>query len=258
MGQPLTFYGMSSPNARKVAILLEEIGLPYRTEHVAVFRGRQFDESFLALSPMAKVPVIVDPDGPAGAQPIFESGAILIYLAETYAPQFYPAAGPARWAVLQWLMLQMSQVGPVFGQHSHYRLLEGQDYAAGRARRGMAQIFAALERRLGEAQWLGGGAYSIADMATYPWAKRLKRYGLDPAEYPNLTAWRAAIEARPAIARAHRVIAAWAQQDTADRAAATMQENEMFQGLHIRAPSAQAAAAHNGQIESERERKGHG
>ncbi|MCW1431854.1 glutathione S-transferase family protein [Novosphingobium sp. JCM 18896] len=258
MGQPLTFYGMSSPNARKVAILLEEIGLLYRTEHVAVFRGRQFDERFLALSPMAKVPVIVDPDGPAGAEPIFESGAILIYLAETYAPQFYPADGPERWQVLKWLMLQMSQVGPVFGQHSHYRLLQGQDYAAGRARRGMAQIFQALERRLGEAQWLGGGSYSIADVATYPWAKRLKRYGLDPAEYPQVTAWRAAIEARPAIGRAHRVIAEWARQDTADRAAATHEENEMFQGLHIRAPSAQAASAHNGQIESERERNGHG
>lgn len=258
MGQPLTLYGMSSPNVRKVAILLEEIGLPYRTEHVAVFRGRQFDAGFRALNPMAKVPVLLDPDGPAGAVPIFESGAILIYLAESYAPQFYPAAGPERWQVLEWLMLQMSQVGPVFGQHSHYRLMADQDYAAGRARRGVAQLFAALERRLGEAQWLGGAAYSIADMATYPWAKRLKRYGFDPADYPRLTAWRAAIEARPAIERAHHVIAAWAAQDTADRAAATHEEIAMFQGLHIRTPSAQAASTHNGQIESERERNGHG
>ena len=187
MGEPLTLYGMSSPNVRKVVIALEETGLPYRTEHVAVFRGRQFEENFLALNPMAKVPVITDPDGPAGNVPIFESGAILIYLAESYAPQFYPAMGPDRWEALKWLMLQMSQIGPVFGQHGHYRLIEGNDYAAGRARRAMAQLFQALERRLSEAPWLGGEAYSIADMATYPWAKRLTRYGMDAAEFPQRT-----------------------------------------------------------------------
>ena len=258
MGEPLTLYGMSSPNVRKVVIALEEIGLTYRTEHVAVFCGRQFDADFLALNPMAKVPVIRDPAGPAGAVPIFESGAILIYLAESYAPRFYPAEAPARWEVLKWLMLQMSQIGPVFGQHGHYRLMEGIEYAAGRARRATAQLFRALEQRLEEAPWLGGAAYSIADMATYPWAKRLKRYGMDPAEFPQLSRWRAAIEARPAIARAHRVIDAWSAQDAADRAAATPEESERFQGLHIRAPSAQAAAAHRGQIRAEREREEHG
>ena len=250
---PLTLYGMSSPNVRKVVIALEEIGLPYRTQHVAVFRGRQFGEDFLALNPMAKVPVIRDPGGPAGDVPIFESGAILIYLAESYAPQFYPAAGPGRWEALKWLMLQMAQIGPVFGQHGHYRLTEGNDYAAGRARRATAQLFQALERRLTETPWLGGAAYSIADMATYPWAKRLKRYGMDAAEFPHLAAWRAAMEARPAIERAHRVIEAWAQQDTADRAAATPEENKRFLGLHIRAPSAQVAAAYRGQTKAKRE-----
>lgn len=263
MGEPLTLYGMSSPNVRKVVIALEEIGLPYRTQHVAVFRGRQFEEDFLALNPMAKVPVILDPDGPAGAVPIFESGAILIYLAESYAPQFYPAEGPGRWEALKWLMLQMSQVGPVFGQHGHYRLMannqkEGNDYAAGRARRQCAQLFQALERRLSEAPWLGGAAYSIADMATYPWAKRLKRYGMEPSEFPHLADWRARIEARPAIERAHRVIGAWAAQDTADRAAATPEETARFLGLHIRAPSAQAAAAHNGWIRAKREGESNG
>lgn len=248
MGEPLTLYGMSSPNVRKVVIALEEIGLPYRTQHVSVFRGRQFEEDFLALNPMAKVPVILDPSGPAGAVPVFESGAILIYLAESYAPQFYPAEGAGRWEALKWLMLQMSQIGPVFGQHGHYRLMEGNDYAAGRARRATAQLFRALERRLGETPWLGGQAYSIADMATYPWAKRLKRYGMDAAEYPHLTDWRARIEARPAIERAHRVIEMWSAQDTADRAAATEEETKRFLGLHIRAPSAQAAGAYRGEI----------
>jgi len=258
LAEPLTLYGMSSPNVRKVVIALEEIGLPYRTEHVAVFRGRQFEEQFLALNPMAKVPVILDPSGPAGEVPVFESGAILIYLAESYAPQFYPAAGPGRWEALKWLMLQMSQIGPVFGQHGHYRLMPengngANDYAAGRFRRATAQLFQALERRLGEAPWLGGADYSIADMATYPWAKRLKRYGMDAAEFPHLTAWRAAIEARPAIERAHRVIEAWAERDTADRAAATEEETKRFLGLHIRAPSAQAAGAYRGQTKAKRE-----
>jgi GST-like protein len=253
---------MSSPNVRKVVIALEEIGLPYRTEHVAVFRGRQFDEEFLALNPMAKVPVIRDPSGPAGQVPIFESGAILIYLAESYAPQFYPATGPARWEVLKWLMLQMSQIGPVFGQHSHYRLVEAENrYAAGRFRRSMAQLFRALERRLGEAPWLGGEAYSIADMATWPWAVRLKRYGMDEAEFPHLLAWKERIGARPAVERAWCVIEDFAARDTADRTKATLDENKRFLGLHIRAPSAQAAAEFKGQTEArilaERERKKH-
>jgi GST-like protein len=258
LGEPLTLYGMSSPNVRKVLIALEEIGLSYCAEHVAVFRGQQFEEDFLAMNPMAKVPVIRDPSGPAGNVPIFESGAILIYLAESYAPQFYPAQSPARWEVLKWLMLQMAQIGPVFGQHSHYRLIEGIEYAAGRARRSMAQLFGALERRLGEAHWLGGDAYSIADMATFPWAVRLRRFGMDADEFPHVMDWRARIEARPAIRRAHRVMKLWSDQDTADRAAATPEESKRFLGLHIRAPSAQSAATHNGQIKARRESQEHG
>jgi GST-like protein len=260
LGEPLTLYGMSSPNVRKVLIALEEIGRPYALRHVAVFRGRQFDEAFLSLNPMAQVPVLLDPGGPAGAVPIFESGAILIYLAESYAPQFFPAAGPARWETLKWLMLQVAQVGPVMGQHSHYRLIAddakpGIEYAAGRARRAAAQLFQALERRLGEAEWLGGDAYSIADMATYPWAVRLRRFGMDAGEFPRLLDWRARIEARPAIERAYAAMQPWMNQDTADRAAATAQERERFMGLHIRAPSAQAAGVHRGQKQAARERK---
>jgi GSH-dependent disulfide-bond oxidoreductase len=263
LAQPLTLYGMSSPNVRKVVIALEEIGLRYRTRHVAVFRGRQFDEEFLSLNPMAKVPVITDPDGPAGGVPIFESGAILIYLAESYAPQFLPAEGAGRWEALKWLMLQVAQIGPAFGQHGHYRLLPdsempGIEYAAGRARRAVAQLFGALERRLGEAPWLGGAAYSVADMATFPWAVRLRRYGMDADRFPHLMDWRARIEARPAVARAHAAMQPWADQDTADRAAATREESERFLGLHIDAPSAQAAAAHNGRIKTAREGEGNG
>lgn len=246
----ITLHGMSSPNVRKVLIALEEIGLPYRTERVAVFRGEQFGADFLALSPMAKVPVLHDPEGPAGEAPLFESGAILIYLAESYAPEFLPAAGPERWAVLKWLMLQVANVGPALGQHSHFRLqAEAHPYAARRFRHMAAQVYRALERRLGEAEWLGGARYSIADMATYPWARYLKRHGMDPAEFPRLEAWKARIAARPAVERAARRILAWGEADYADRIAATAEERERFAGLHIPAPSARAAALYRGQHE---------
>ena len=246
----MTVYGMSSPNVRKVLIALEEIGLPWRGERVAVFRGEQFDEAFLALSPLAKVPVLCDPDGPAGKAPIFESGAILLYLAESYGPQFLPAAGPARWDVLKWLMLQVASVGPALGQHSHFRLQADENpYAARRFRHMAAQVYRALERRLAAAEWLGGDAYSIADMATYPWTRYLKRHGMNPAEFPRLEAWKARISARPAVERAGRAIVAWGDADHADRMAATAEQREIFAGLHIPAPTAQEAAVFRGQNE---------
>lgn len=252
----ITLYGMSSPNVRKVLIALEEIGLPYDAIRVAVFRGEQFDDDFLALSPMAKVPVLRDPDGPAGAAPIFESGAILIYLAETYGPRFYPAEGAARWEVLKWLMLQVANIGPALGQHSHFRLqAEEHPYAARRFRHMAAQVYRALERRLTEAEWLGGEAYSIADMATYPWSRYLKRHGMNPTEFPALEAWKARIAARPAVERAARAILAWGDADYVDRTIASPEERDRFAGLHIPAPSAQSAATYRGQTER-RKREG--
>lgn len=246
----IELYGMSSPNVRKILIMLEEITLPYRSHHIAVFCGKQFDEGFLALNPMAKVPVLRDAQGPAGEVPIFESGAILIYLAETYAPQFLPAAGPGRWEVLKWLMLQVANVGPALGQHSHFRLqADANPYAATRFRHMAAQVYRALERRLSEAPWLGGEAYSIADMATYPWSRYLRRHGMDPAEFPHLTAWKERLAGRPAVIRAFEAIKPWAEQDRADRAAATPEERDTLIWLHIPAPSAQAAATYRGQNE---------
>ncbi|MCB2076547.1 MAG: glutathione S-transferase N-terminal domain-containing protein [Novosphingobium sp.] len=239
----IELFGMSSPNVRKVLIALEEMELDYDPRHIAVFRGHQFDEEFLSLSPMAKVPVLVDAGGPASDQPMFESGAILIYLAETYGPAFLPAGGPARYAVLKWLMLQVANVGPALGQHSHFRLqADDNPYAARRFRHMAAQVYYALERRLGEAEWLGGDAYSIADMAVWPWARYLDRHGLDRAEFNRLTAWEQRIGERPAVVRADAVVRRYAEQDRIDRATATPQERGRFLGLHIPAPSAQAAA----------------
>ena len=238
----ITLYGMSSPNVRKVLIALEEMKLDHEVRHVEVFRGRQFDAEFLALNPMAKVPVILDPDGPAGAEPIFESGAILVYLAETYAPQFLPASGPERYAVLKWLFMQVANLGPAIGNHNHFsRIHEEKAYAAGRFRRMTAQAFRALDRRLGEAQYLGGGAYSIADMASWPWARRYRRFGMADEDCPQLVAWVDRIGERPAIARSDAAIKALGDLDSRDVREATPEEMAMFMGRHIAAPSAQDA-----------------
>jgi len=235
----ITLYGMSSPNVRKVLIALEEMALDYEVRHVAVFRGKQFDEDFLALNPMAKVPVILDRQGPAGDEPVFESGAILVYLAEIYGAGFLPASGPERYRVLKWLFMQVANVGPAIGNHNHFsRIAEDNAYAAGRFRRMTAQVYRALDRRLGEAPFLGGEDYSIADMATWPWARRYRRFGMKDAECPHLVAWVDRIAERPAIARSDMAIKRLGEQDSRDVQEATPEETAMFTGHHIAAPSA--------------------
>jgi GST-like protein len=238
----IELFAMSSPNVRKVLIALEEMRLDYEVRHVAVFRGRQFDEGFLALNPMAKVPVILDRDGPAGDEPIFESGAILIYLAENYGPDFLPSAGGERYSVLKWLFMQVANVGPAIGNHNHFsRIAEDNAYAASRFRRMSAQVFRALDRRLGEAPWLGGEAYSIADMATYPWGRRYRRFGMKDHECPHLVAWVDRISQRPAVKASDAAIKRLGETDSKDIAEATPEEMAKFTGQHIAAPSAKEA-----------------
>lgn len=240
----ITLYGMSSPNVRKVLIALEEMGLTYETRHVSVFRGEQFAPEFLALNPMARVPVLIDADGPAEGMPIFESGAILIYLAETHGPGFLPFSGAERYAVLEWLFMQVASMGPALGNNSHFRLMADENaYAAARFRRMSAQVYRALDRRLAEAPWLGGAAYSIADMAAWPWARYFRRHGMRDDDCPNLIAWADRIAERPAVCAAGRVMARFGELDARDHAAATPGELAMFAGHHIPAPTAEEAAA---------------
>ena len=240
----ITLYGMSSPNVRKIVIALEEMGVAYTVRHVAVFRGRQFDAAFLALNPMAKVPVLVDGDGPAKSEPIFESGAILIYLAETYGAAFLPASGPTRYAVLKWLFMQAANDGPALGNNSHFRRIADENaYAAGRFRRMAAQVYRALDTRLAGTEFLGGSDYSIADMATYPWARYFHRHGMKDADCPRLVEWMHRVGARTAVLRSDEVMAGMGRRDTADMALATAGERDRFLGLHIAAPSAEDAAA---------------
>jgi len=204
----IELYGMGSPNVRKIAIMLEEIGAPYVFRRVDVFQSEQFTPEFTRLNPNSKVPVIVD-HGQAGAPvTVFESGAILIYLAEKYAA-LLPAGAPQRSAVLQWLMIQSCNIGPMLGQLNHFmfRAREGNDYAYGRYQREAKRLYTLLNQRLQSSANLGGDAYSIADIATYPWSLYLEKHGFDGADFPALAGWRARVGARPAVQRGFATVA---------------------------------------------------
>ena len=196
----IELHGCGSPNVLKILFMLGETGLPYAFHHVSIYGGELYTPQFLALNPNNRVPVIVDSEGPGG-QPhtVFESGAILIYLAEK-SGRLLPRDPAARSRALQWLMWQMAGVGPMFGQALHFRYIapEGNDYAKKRYQTEVSRLYDVLERRLGEADWLAGDEFSIADIATFPWAgKYVKTLGIDIARRPNVTRWIEAIEARP-------------------------------------------------------------
>ncbi len=202
----IELYGMGSPNVVKIYIALEELGLPYTVHPVDVFTGKQFDPAFLKLNPMAKVPVITDSDGP-GNKPItlFESGAILLYLAEKTG-KLLPSDPVAKYTAIEWMMVQMTTLGPMFGQHVHFVRFAppGNDYSKSRYTTQVHRVFAAMEQRLGETPYLGGAEYTIADIATYPWARNIPvLLGADAAgQYPNVMAWVGVINERPAVKRA--------------------------------------------------------
>ena len=202
----IDLYAMGSPNVVKIYIALEEMALPYIVHPVDVFGQAQFKPEFLRLNPVAKVPVITDREGPNGTPyTLFESGAILLYLAEK-AGQFLPKDPVERFDAIQWMMVQMTLVGPMFGQYVHFMRFapKGNDYALDRYRTQVRRALQVLEQRLGVVPFLGGASYSIADIATYPWARNVATFLGKPAEndYPRLMAWVATITARPAVARA--------------------------------------------------------
>lgn len=195
----IDLYTFTTPNGRKPAILLEELALPYTIHSVHIGKDEQFTPAFLAISPNGKIPAIVDRDAD---QAVFESGAILIYLAEKTG-QFLPPTGAARSQVLQWLMFQMASVGPMFGQFGHFQNFapEKIPYAIGRYRKETLRLLGVMDRQLAQQPYLAGD-YSIADMVTYPWvAAALTPYlGLDLAEFPQVQRWVDALAARPAVA----------------------------------------------------------
>ncbi len=198
----IDLYTWSTPNGRKISIMLEETGLPYRVHPVDLSKGEQFKPEYMAISPYSKIPAIVDGEGPDGAPfKMFESGAILIYLAEKTG-RFMPSTALSRYETLQWLMFQMGNVGPFFGQAHHFLRFapEPVPYAIERYTKETARLYGVLQRYLAEHAYLAG-EYSIADIATFPWVARFEWHKIKLEDYPNVKRWFDIIAARPAVQR---------------------------------------------------------
>ncbi len=197
----IDLYALTSPNVQKIYIMLEECGLPYREKFVDVWKGEQYHSDFSKINPNNKIPAIVDHEGPGGkAFTVFESGAILLYLAEKTG-KFLPQDTAKRYEVLQWLMLQLTGVGPMFGQWTHFKLFapKGSDYATTRYTSEVKRLYEVLEQRLAQVPYLGGQDYSIADIATFPWTRNHDAQGVKWEDNPNLARWFNAIGERPAV-----------------------------------------------------------
>ena len=191
-----------TPNGWKISIMLEECGLPYTAHKVNIGQNEQFKPEFLAISPNNRIPAIVDSDGPDGKPfHLFESGAILVYLAGKTG-RFLPGNDRGKYEALQWLMWQMGGVGPMFGQAHHFLRAapEQVPYGIKRYTDEARRLYGVLDRRLAEAAYLAG-EYSIADIATYPWIARHEWHKVDLAEFPNVKRWYDTIGRRPAVVR---------------------------------------------------------
>ena len=206
----LQLYSLPTPNGVKVSILLEELGLPYEVHLVSFGTNDQFSPEFLSLNPNNKIPAIIDPDGPGGQPlPLFETGAILVYLAEKTG-QFIPADAAARYQTLQWLMWQMGGVGPMFGQLGFFHKFAGKEYEDKRPRdRYVAEskrLLGVLDKHLEGRDWIMGAEYTIADIAVFPWVRNLVGFYeagdlVGFADFQNVARVLAAFVARPAVAR---------------------------------------------------------
>ena len=202
----IDLYTWTTPNGRKVSIMLEELALPYRVHPVNIGQGEQFKPEYLKINPNGKIPSIVDPEGPDG-EPItmMESGAILIYLAGKTG-KLLPASVRDRYVALQWLMFQMGGVGPIFGQVHHFlrSANEPVPYAIARYTRETRRLYGVLNDRLKDREFLADG-YSVADIATYPWVARYEWHKTDLHDFPHVKRWFDAISARPAVQRGMKV-----------------------------------------------------
>lgn len=201
----IDFYYWPTPNGWKVSILLEELGLPYTTHMVNIGKGDQFKPEFLKISPNNRMPAIVDHDIPGDPVPVFESGAIMFYLAEKTG-RFLPADPLGRKEVLEWLFWQTGNQGPMAGQHSHFfnyapEDVRKQGYAFDRYRQETYRCIGVLERRLEGRDWIVGDEYSIADMIAWPWVLISKAMQMPLDDYPNVSEWRNRIKDRPAVQR---------------------------------------------------------
>ncbi len=216
-------YSWPTPNGHKVHIMLEECGMQldrdWRALPINIGTGDQFKAEFLDISPNNKIPALVDPNGP-DSKPIsvFESGAILVYLAAKYG-KFMPKSDRQKYEVLQWLMFQMGGVGPMLGQNHHFRLYapEKLPYAIDRYTNEAKRIYGVIDKQLATHKFIAGGSYTIADMAIFPWLRNWANQGIVLTDYPHLKAWFDQLAARPAVQRGVQVLAALRKPITGDK-----------------------------------------
>lgn len=199
----IDLYTWTTPNGRKVSIMLEECGLPYNVRKIDIGKGDQFTPEFIAVNPNSKIPAIIDSNGPDG-KPItlFESGAILVYLAQHYQ-KFLPPDWHQLYHVFEWLMFQMGGVGPMFGQTHHFLRAapEPVPYAIDRYKKETDRLYGVMDKELAKRDYLAGNFYSIADIATYPWVARYEWHKTDLNQFPNVKRWFEEIGKRPAVQR---------------------------------------------------------
>lgn len=205
---PIDLYYWPTPNGWKASIALEEFGLPYEVHQINIGKGDQFAPDFLRIAPNNRMPAIVDHDGVDGSISVFESGAILQYLARKTG-QFHGTTERARVAVDEWLMWQMGGVGPMAGQTHHFLKYAPEDiaYAKDRYRNETARLYGVLDRRLAEHEFVAGAEYTIADMAIWPWASLWQGQEQTLEDKPNLERWLKAVWARPAVRRGRALLA---------------------------------------------------
>jgi GST-like protein len=199
----IDLYTWSTPNGRKVSIMLEEVGLPYTVHAIDISKDEQFAPDFLKISPNNRIPAIVDRDNED--MPMFESGAILMYLAEKTG-RLVPKNERGRWQTMQWLMWQMGGIGPMLGQIHHFlRNAKGKaPYADERYLKEGKRLYGVLDRQLARSEYMAG-EYSIADIATWPWISRFEWQTIDMTEYPHVLRWYKAIAARPAVVKGYHI-----------------------------------------------------
>jgi GST-like protein len=199
----INHYYWPTPNGHKTAIMLEEVGLDYKLYPINILEGEQFTEDFIAISPNNRVPAIVDLDGPQGEPfKVFESGAILMYLAEK-SGMLWPIDMAERYEAIQWLMFQMGNVGPMFGQNGYFQGYCPEDVPLAKERYHTIcnQLYGVLDARLASNEYLAGSEYSIADVATFPWMlpKQQQMHRIDIEQYPNVGRWLDLVATRPAV-----------------------------------------------------------
>ena len=200
----IDLYFAPTPNGWKISVMLEECGLPYEVKWVNIGAGEQFTPEFLAISPNNRIPAIVDKEPADGDGPVsvFETGAILLYLAEKTG-KFLPQDLRGRTAATEWLMWQMGGLGPMMGQHGHFKLYapERIAYATERYRSEVLRLFGVMDRRLADHEYLAGSEYSIADMACFPWVQTYKRQEIVMEDFPNAKRWYETLKQREGLRR---------------------------------------------------------